>query len=56
VNRVIRFVDDTKLFLKDYFQKNQSESGFAEDKKRTGWKISQKKLKRIDTVNSVIYV
>ena len=54
-NMVIRFVEDTKLFLKDYFQRNQSESGFAEDKKRTGWKISQKKPERIDTANSVIY-
>lgn len=50
-----RFVDDTKLFLKDYFQRNQSESGFAEDKKRTGWKIFQKKPERIDTANAVIY-
>jgi len=50
-----RFVDDTKLFLKDYFQRNQSESGFSEDKKRTGWKIFQKKPERIDTANAVIY-
>jgi len=52
---VTRFVDDTKLFLKDYFQRNQSESGFAEDKKRTGWKIFQKKPERIDTANAIIY-
>ena len=52
---VARFVDDTKLFLKDYFQRNQSESGFSEDKKRTGWKIFQKKPERIDTANAVIY-
>lgn len=50
-----RFVDNTKLFLKDYFQRNQSESGFSEDKKRTGWKIFQKKPDRIDTANAVIY-
>ena len=50
-----RFVDDTKLFLKDYFQRNQSESGFSEDKKRTGWKIFQKIPERIDTANAVIY-
>lgn len=50
-----RFVEDTKLFLKDYFQRNQSESGFSEDKKRTGWKIFQKKPERIDTANAVIY-
>ncbi len=52
---VTRFVDNTKLFLKDYFQRNQSESGFSEDKKRTGWKIFQKKAERIDTANAIIY-
>ena len=52
---ITRFVDNTKLFLKDYFQRNQSESGFSEDKKRTGWKIFQKKPERIDTANAVIY-
>jgi len=52
---VTRFVNNTKLFLKDYFQRNQSESGFSEDKKRTGWKIFQKKPERIDTANAVIY-
>jgi len=52
---VARFVDDTKLFLKDYFQRNQSESGFSEDKKRTGWKIFQKRADRIDTANAAIY-
>lgn len=52
---VTRFVEDTKLFLKDYFQRNQSESGFAEDKKRTGWKIFQKRSERIDTANAIIY-
>lgn len=50
------FVDNTKEFLKDYFQRNQSESGFSEDKKRTGWKIFQKKPDRIDTANSLIYL
>jgi transposase len=44
-----RFMNDTKLFLSDYFQRNQSESGFSEDKKRTGWKITQKINQRIDT-------
>ena len=50
------FVDDTKAFLKDYFQRNQSESGFSEDKKRTGWKIFQTKPDRIDTANTLIYL
>ena len=46
---VYRFTEDTKLFLEDYFQRNQSESGFSEDKKRTGWKIAQKREERIET-------
>lgn len=53
---IIRFVEDTKMFLKDYFQRNQSESGFAEDKKRAGWKIFQKRVDRIDTANAGIYI
>jgi transposase len=53
---VTRFVEDTKLFLKDYFQRNQSESGFSEDKKRVGWKIFQKRADRIDTANAGICI
>ncbi len=45
------FIGDTKAFLKEYFQRNQSESGFAEDKKRTGWRLGQKRPDRIDTSN-----
>lgn len=48
-NNLYRFLDDTKEFLREYFQRNQSESGISEDKKRTGWKIPQKISKRIDT-------
>jgi transposase len=44
-----RFLGDIKAFLKDYFQRNQSESGFSEDKKRTGWRIPQKRSDRVDT-------
>lgn len=46
-----RFVEDTKAFLKEYFQRNQSESGFAEDKKRIGWRLGQRRPDRIDTAN-----
>lgn len=45
------FVQDTKAFLREYFQRNQSESGIAEDKKRTGWKLGQKRPDRVDTAN-----
>ncbi len=48
---VYEFADDTKGFLKEYFQRNQSESGIAEDKKRTGWKLGQKRPDHIDTAN-----
>jgi transposase len=45
------FAKNTKGFLEEYFQRNQSESGIAEDKKRTGWKLGQKRPDRIDTAN-----
>lgn len=46
-----RFVDGTKQYLEDYFQRNQSESGIAEDKRRTGWQLGQKRPDRVDTAN-----
>lgn len=46
-----RFIGETKQYLVEYFQRNQSESGIAEDKKRTGWKLGQKRPDRIDTAN-----
>jgi transposase len=48
---IYHFTEDTKGFLEEYFQRNQSESGFAEDKKRTGWRLGQKRPDRIDTSN-----
>ena len=46
---IYAFVEDTKAFLGEYFQRNQSESGFSEDKKRTVWRVAQKREERIDT-------
>lgn len=46
---VYRFLEDTKGFLEEYFQRNQSESGIAEDKKRTGWRFAQKREDRVAT-------
>lgn len=46
-----RFVENVMAYLKEYFQRNQSESGFSEDKRRLGWKIMQKKPNTIDTAN-----
>ncbi|MFH1511011.1 MAG: ISNCY family transposase [Candidatus Woesearchaeota archaeon] len=48
---LFRFVTDVKKYLEDYYQRNQSESCFAEDKKRTGWRLGQKRPDRIDTAN-----
>ena len=43
------FVNDTQGFLHEYFKRNQSESGFSEDKRRFGWKIAQRREDRIST-------
>jgi len=53
---VYQFTKNTKDFLEEYFQRNQSESGIAEDKKRTGWKLGQKRPDRIDTANMLTSV
>ena len=43
------FVENTPNFLNEYYKRNYSEGGFSEDKKRTGWKVGQKREDRIDT-------
>ncbi len=43
-----RFLCDTIKYLEEYFKRNNSESGFASDKKMFGWKISQKIDERMD--------
>lgn len=45
---VYYFTDHTNEFLEEYFQRNQSESGISEDKKRTGWRFAQKREERIE--------
>lgn len=45
------FVNNTQQYLEKYFKRNNSESGFAEDKKRTGWKLGQKREDRLETAN-----
>ena len=42
------FLLNTMEYLKEYFQRNNSEAGWASDKKMFGWKISQKLENRID--------
>lgn len=46
-----KFAHEVMAYLKEYFKRNQSESGFSEDKRRFGWKIMQKKPNTIDTAN-----
>ena len=43
------FLLDTTKYLEEYFKRNNSESGWACDKKMFGWRISQKRQDRIDT-------
>lgn len=45
------FKTDPVSYLEDYFKRNHSESGFSEDKKRTGWQLGQKREDRIDTAD-----
>lgn len=49
-----QFVNNTYGFLEEYYKRNQLESGFAEDKKRTGWRLGQKKPERVDSANIAI--
>jgi len=50
------FAKDTTGYLEEYFQRNQSESGIAEDKKRVGWKLGQKRPDRVETANFLTMV
>ncbi len=43
-----RIVEAPYMFLKKYFKRNLSESGFSADKRRFGWLISQKREDRRD--------
>lgn len=42
------FLFNTIEYLEEYFKRNNSESGWASDKKMFGWKISQKRYDRMD--------
>ena len=48
---LMRFISNMKEYLKEYYQRNQSESGFSEDKRRIGQRLGQKRDDRIDTAN-----
>ncbi len=42
------FVNNTISYLKQYYLRNNSESGFSTDKRWFGWKVGQKRNDRID--------
>lgn len=42
------FLFNTMKYLEEYFKRNNSESGWASDKKMFGWKINQKRYDRMD--------
>ena len=50
---LLQFVQNTNIYLENYFQRNNSESAFAEDKRRTGWNLGQKRQDRIMTANKL---
>jgi len=41
-------IKDTMNFLREYYQRENSESGIAKDKKMFGWKVGQKRPDRIN--------
>ena len=46
---IIRFMDDNMNYLREYFKRNASESGFSSDKRTTGGLIYQKRNDRKET-------
>lgn len=51
-----RFAHQVMEYLREYFQRNQSESGFSEDKRRFGWKIMQRKENTINTAQALTII
>lgn len=49
LNAMKSFVEDTYNYIREYFQRVNSENGWAQDKKLLGWKVSQRRCDRIDT-------
>ena len=52
---LLEFCNNTEQYLTEYFKRNQSESGFSEDKRRFGWRIPQKLDHRIDSAYFSIF-
>lgn len=49
-------MEDPLTYLKEYYKRENSESGFSVDKRAFGWKVWQKRDDRIDTAISCIAV
>lgn len=49
LNTMKNFVEDTWNYIGEYFKRVNIENSWAQDKKVLGWKVSQKRLDRIDT-------
>jgi transposase len=43
-----RFLTGTFAYLREYFRRNNSESGFSSDKRKFGWMVRQRRDDRID--------
>ena len=56
LNMLLEFCNNTKKYFTEYFKRNQSESGFSEDKRRFGWRIPQKLETRIDSAYFSIFM
>jgi transposase len=50
---ISNLIKDPVAYLTEYYQRNQSESSHSEDKKRTGWKLGQKREDRVETANTL---
>lgn len=46
---IIRLIEQIFPYLKEYYKRNNSETGFSTDKRMCGWKIWQKRWDRIET-------
>ncbi len=51
---MIEFVTNPMKYLEHYYRRENSESGFAADKKMLGWSIAQRREDRIDCANASI--
>jgi len=46
---LVDFIENTFSYLREYYRRENSESGYSVDKRRCGWKVWQKRPERINT-------